>query len=319
VKKNWIQLTVSTLLIMILGAWLASRAEIEPSEVGRAIVSVGWKAFFLAFLCHFIQISLVILRYHLLAPREIHPGFRRLSYAIGIGHALNTYFPARLGDVLKCFFLSQGSGNRMTALSGAGLVVADRLLDVSMLLLMAVLWRPYEHPRMKEWLSTLPLHLGWGIVGLGVVAVFLVWFFFLRGKTGLAARWTGEFRDGTLGLTRPGPVLLGAALAIVAWGAEVTSIQILAASQGVSLTFSNCLFVILWLNFAISLPLSLANLGPFEAAIALTLATFGMDSNSAFAVATVQHGVQLLVVACFAGMAMVVRPRDPKPPSVSGS
>jgi ACR3 family arsenite efflux pump ArsB len=63
----------------------------------------------------------------------------------------------------------------------------------------------------------------------------------------------------------------------------------------------------------------LANLGPFEAAIALTLATFGMDSNSAFAVATVQHGVQLLVVACFAGMAMVVRPRDPKPPSVSGS
>lgn len=311
-KKNWIQLTLSTLVIMALGAWLASHAQIKPAEVGHAIEKVGWGAALLAFACHLLQTMLVLIRYSVMTPLEFHPGFRRVVYAVGLGQAVNTYFPARAGDVLKCFLLSKGK-SRLTVLSSAGLVVADRIVDVGALLAVAILWKAYEHPRMKEWLGNLSLQMGWGVGALVAVALFVAWFFLLRRKSTVASKWTGDFRDGMRCLGRPKNLVVATILAALAWSGEVFSIQILSASQGVHLSFSNCLFVLLALNFAVSLPLSFANLGPFEAAVALSLASFGMETNTAFAVATVHHGFQLIAMGFWGVVGLVVRPRDTAP------
>ena len=292
---------------------MASRANIRPSEVWRTIQQLGWRPAFVAFAGCFGQVLFMILRYHAIIPRSINPGLRRVTYAISLGHLTNTYFPARAGDVLKCFLLSRaqrGKRSRLSLLAATGAVVADRVLDVSVLLLMALIWRAFSHPRIQEWMNSLPLNWGVGILAVGVLVLAAVgWHVFLRQRSVRAAKWGAEFRSGMVGLTDPRSVGLAAAFAFVSWGGEALAIHALANSQGLELTFGNTVFVVLMLNLAISVPLSFANVGPFEAAVALSLTSFGLDSTQAVAVATVHHGLQLFSIGLWAAIALLIRER----------
>jgi uncharacterized membrane protein YbhN (UPF0104 family) len=321
-RNNWLKLSISTAVVMGVGLWFASRAQIKPLEVWHAIQSLGPGYAALAALAVFGQVLFIILRYEVLIPVEMRPGFQRVTYSISLGHLLNTYFPARAGDVLKCYLLSKGRSNPLSLLAATGVLIADRIVDVGTLLLMAVIWKSYDHPMMRQLVGNMSFNIG---AGAGIVAIVIIgvgWFFLVRKSSHRIVAWGGEFKRGMLCLGRPKYLLLGMALAFISWSGELLSFQFLAASQGVTLTFGNAIFVLLALNLAISIPLSFANVGPFEAAIALALATFGMQSSSALAVATVHHGIQILVIGLWGGIALIIRPRktnstDPLHPSPS--
>ncbi len=321
-SKNWIKLTTTTVAIMAVGAWITSRAEIHPAEVWQSIQHVGIRSALLAALGISGQVFFIILRYELLIPREVNPGFRRVAYAIGLGHMLNTYFPARAGDVLKCYLLSKGRENPLTLLASTGVLIADRIVDVGTLLAMAVIWKSYDHPMMRQLISGMTFNMGASIgAGAGVamlVTIAVGWFFLLRKGRHRLLEWGSQFRQGMLCLGRPRYVAMGVLVAFLSWSGELMAFQVLAQSQGVTLTFGNAIFVLLALNLAISVPLSFANIGPFEASIALALTTFAMPPSSALAVGTVHHGIQILVVALWALIALILRPRrtsDPLHPS----
>lgn len=290
--------------------WLAYHADVKPREVWEAIKGVGWKPACFAMVCHCVQTLCILLRNAVLTPAELYPGLHRIVYAVGVGHALNTYLPARAGDVLKCFLLSKGRKGRLSTLSAAGVVVADRILDVLTLFAMAVVWRADKHTGLQAWLRN--YFVNWSWIQLLTVCVLAITtaLFVVRGSSYFAARWTGEFRSGMRCLFRPSRVVVAVLLAIVAWSAEAYSVIFLANALGGDLSFSNGLLVIVALNFAISLPVSFANLGPFEAAIALTLTSFGMSSNSAFAAATVHHGLQLLTIGVWGWACFLTRPKE---------
>jgi glycosyltransferase 2 family protein len=323
-SKNWVKLSLSTLVVMGIGVWITSRAQIRPLEVWQSIQNLGLRYALLAAAGVFGQVLFIVLRYQVVIPREVDPGFRRVAYAIGLGHMVNTYFPARAGDVLKCYLLSKGRGNPLTLLTSTGVLIADRLIDVGTLLAMAVVWKSYDHPMMRQLVSKISFNWGAGIgAGAAVATVAvggLVWFFLLRKGRHRLVEWGGQFRQGMLCLVRPRYLVLSVVLAFISWSGELLAFQFLAQSQGVTLTFGNAIFVLLALNLAISVPLSFANVGPFEAAIALALTTFGMPSSNALAVATVHHGIQILVVALWGLLAVIIRPRktsDPLHPSTS--
>ncbi len=310
-RKNWVKLTLSTLALLVAGGWLASKANIKPHEVFATVQSLGWRTVLAALACNVAQTFFIIFRYYVLIPTELHPGARRVVYAIGLGHALNTVLPARAGDVLKCFWLSQGKHNRLSLLSSAGVLVADRIVDVAVLLSMAVVWQAYRHPKMQEWAALASEKIS--AVGFSVVALSLLAlgaFLFFRKRRLKHSSWTGEFKTGFACLGRPPLLALASALAFLAWGGEILSIYFLASSQGVDFSFANALFVILALNLAISIPVSFANVGPFEAAIALALTSFGMASSQALAVATVHHGLQVVAIGGWALVALLLKPRQ---------
>lgn len=304
-RKNWLKLSLSTLVVMAVGAFVASKAAINPQLVWQAMQSMGWGAILLAFLGNFLQILFLILRYQVLIPREIHPGFRRVVYAIGLGQTVNTFFPARAGDVLKCFLFSKAKPQRLTLLSSAGVLLADRIVDMSALIFMAVAWGSYRHPSIQERLATLTmtsaLVTAFVLLGIAVAVVFL-----LR-RARRISRWSTEFRRGTLCLTRPKWLALGFVMGALCWSGEALSIIALSHTQGLNLSFANAVFVIVALNLAIAVPVSFANVGPFEAAIALALTTFGLDSSPAFAVATVHHGIQLAALLLWSALALLAR------------
>ena len=76
-----------------------------------------------------------------------------------------------------------------------------------------------------------------------------------------------------------------------------------------NLSLGELMFVLLVLNIAISVPVSFANVGPFEAAIALALTSFGMDGSKALAVATVHHAIQLITIGLGAAVSVFMRRR----------
>ncbi len=275
-------------------------------------MQLGWQTALAAALGHFVQIFFIVWRTSLLIPREIHPGIRQVTYAITMGHALNLFFPARAWDVLKCFLLSKGKGRggAMTVLSAAGVMVADRIVDITALLAIAGIWGAYRHPVVQQWLgkvdTTSMVSLLTGAAILAVLALTL-----LKYQASRASKWGAEFKMGFRVLRRPQLLGLAFVFALIAWAGEAYSIQVLAGALGLDLDFAGAIFVLFALNLAISVPLSFANLGPFEAAIAISLTSFGMDSSPAFAAAALHHGLQLLVVLLWAMIGLVARVRVP--------
>jgi uncharacterized membrane protein YbhN (UPF0104 family) len=287
---------------------MASHAHIRPKEVWTAIGELGFGSVAIAFLGCFTQVLFLVLRSDVLIPRETYPGARRVVYSIGLGHLMNTYFPARAGDVLKCFLLSQG-GSPLSLLSAAGVLIGDRIIDITVLLGMAVAWKAYAHPQMVEWLSGVSIPYTLVSAGVLISALAGALFWFTRKGSRRTAKWTKEFWKGTACLSRPRFLLLGVLFAFISWSGEALALQALAQAQGTSLTFGNAVFVVVALNLAISVPLSFANVGPFEAAIALALSTFGMAAPQAVAVATIHHAIQLVVILAWGAIALLVRPR----------
>jgi uncharacterized membrane protein YbhN (UPF0104 family) len=301
---------ISTVLSLGVGVFLLSRSGIEPKQVIKTIENLGWGTALLAVAFNLVQTVCVLLRHSILIPEELHPGWRRVFYSVISGHALNTVFPARAGDVLKCFLLSKGRKNRLKFFASAGVIVADRLVDVAVLLGMAAIWKAYRHPRVEEWVvqSSQSASRMLTAAFLGI-ALLIALFYVVRRVSAAQRKWSKEFRKGFLCLGRPRPLLFAIILAAGGWSGEIFSILVLSGSQGVELSFAQGIFVILALNIAISFPVSVANLGPFEAAIALSLVSFGMDSSQAFAVATVHHGLQLAAIGLTLLISLTVRPR----------
>ncbi len=290
---------------MAIGVFAASKAAINPQAVWRAMQSMGWGCVLLAFLGNFLQILFLILRYQVLIPRELHPGFRRVVYAIGLGQTVNTFFPARAGDVLKCFLFSKAKPQRLTLLSAAGVLLADRIVDMSALIFMAIAWGSYRHPSVQERLQQ--LSLGKALIAVGIFLLVALTVVVLLRRAQRISQWSTEFRNGTLCLVRPKWLVLGYAMGILCWSGEVLSLIALSETQGLALSFANAVFVIVALNLAIAVPVSFANVGPFEAAIAVALTTFGLDSSPAFAVATVHHGLQLVALLLWSVLALLAR------------
>ncbi len=306
-RKNWIQILITTILVLALGLWVISKSNVRLDQVWATIKALGWQYALLAFVGCFGQVLFLILRHQALIPQEYRPGFRKVLYAAGMGHMLNTYLPARAGDVMKAVILSRGTPPSMSFLTATGALVADRLVDITVLVFMGLLWRSNNHLKLQNWIENTPWSLGLalGLVALSLVAGAVYWF--RRHGSDRMAKWSSEFRDGTLCLIRPAALSWGILLAFLSWSGEVLAILSLSQSQGLSLSFGNALFVVIALNAAISVPFSLANVGPFEAAVALSLTSFGMDPAQAIAVGTVHHAIQLVAITLWGGFATAWR------------
>ncbi|MBY0372162.1 flippase-like domain-containing protein [bacterium] len=308
IKKNWLKLTISTVIVLIIGGFLASRADIRFGKFLEAVEQMGWFAILLAFFGNFSQVLFLILRHDALIPREQHPGYRRVFFGVGMGHTVNMFFPARAGEVLKCLFLSQPKiPGKVTPLSVAGVLVADRVVDITTLVLMAVLTHAYVQPQIQERLRNWSIPWGW-VGAIAVVAVLVgLWFFFFRESSRKARRWGREFRSGLACLARPRYFALALFFAAISWTGELASLVVLCGTQGLQLTAGNAVFVLITISIVGSIPLSLANIGPYEAATAVVLVSLGMGYEQALAVATVHHILQLSSIALWASITLVTR------------
>lgn len=280
-------------------------------HVGAQLAALPPTTLLVAALLSLAQAVAMATRLWSVFPHGTRPGWAMVARAFGFGQLANACLPGRAGDLIKVVAMSRPAGQcegvtRPDAADAMGVVLADKVVDVATLTMLVTAFAP----ALLAGIAAGALKMKWGAL-LAVV---------LAGVTTLALwRWRprlfGKVRHaavvawGTVrALMTPGRLMLALSLGVCAWVAEAASMQVLSAPFGVSLTIPQAMAGLLVLNVGIAVPVSLANVGAYEAATVVGLVPFGASAPQALAIGAIHHAVQVGTIAVFA-LAFWVRDR----------
>jgi glycosyltransferase 2 family protein len=224
---NWRTL-VPLLIVLALLIYSAQKLNINPAKTWAAILAANLLLFLAAFLIYYLSFPLRALRWRLLLENAGFtqsngvrlPGLPKLTEIVYISYFANGVVPAKLGDLYRAYLLGQDIG--VSTARGFGTVLAERLLDLIVLLLLFV------SAIILSLHANLPPQLHVGLfVTLGLVITGIIGLFLLRLLRHHIARiipvrfrshYT-HFQEGTLGAFQRLPLL--AVLTVGIWACEV--------------------------------------------------------------------------------------------------
>jgi uncharacterized membrane protein YbhN (UPF0104 family) len=272
---------------------LAGGTGVRGHVVLASLRQLGFGAAALAAGFVMVQILLLATRLWFLAPGR--PSWGRVTYGFALGQLLNNVV-RRSGDVAKVLLIADPTRPELGRAEVAGLLVIDKAVDLAVLgaLLAAVgLGQLDPFGGATWWHATLG-----GIVVAAIVAAVL-----LRRRSPLVARVFAGMRAGR------DPVKLAgaAALALASWSAEICALRLLAGALGYEVGFADGVRTLVMLNLGIAVPLSAANIGTFEAAIAIGLVAAGLCLEDAVAIGAAYHLVQILAITVWAATGAITR------------
>ena len=101
---------------------------------------------------------------------------------------------------------------------------------------------------------------------------------------------------GFAALKDPGRMAWGLGFAFGAWAIEGAALWVLCFGLGITLSASQVLVALVALNVGIGVPLALANLGVYEAALTFGLVQAGVPQAAAIGIAVTHHAIQLVAL-----------------------
>ncbi len=223
---NWRTLVPLAIVIFAL-VYLARAANINPQQTWATIRTANILFFLAAFLIYYLSFAIRALRWRLLlenagfnkAKGVELPGFWKLVEIIYISFFANVVVPARLGEVYRAYLLRQETG--LSASRSFGTVLAERLLDLTILVLLlitAIMVSFHENLPPELFLG---LKITVALVAAGVVLLFALRLMRDRVAKIIPVRFRDQynhFQEGTLGSFRRLPTLTG--LTIAVWACE---------------------------------------------------------------------------------------------------
>ena len=266
----------------------------QAHEVWKNLIGVPVSSLAGALLLVLCQLGFQALRLWAIVPRDVALTLGRAAYAFTVGEWFNIFAPVRAGDALKVVLLNRAAGARPISLPKAtGAVLADKIVDAGTLLLLCAatgligLIGAGTQARLPSAGTTVAAGAVVGLLFLGVRLTRPRWF-------EAVARLRRELMQGLSGLADPGRTLASISFSLGAWTAELLAIRVLCGALGFPLSPPQLVLALLVLNLGISVPVSVANLGVYEALLAFGLSQSGMPLPSAVAIATLHHGLELL-------------------------
>jgi hypothetical protein len=229
------------------------------------------------------------------------PGHRNVFAAFCIGLLANAALPGRVGEVARVLALTRRMRRRVAGswATLVGTVFAHRLLDVVVAagLVVYVLYAA----RIPEWARpALAIVLGIGI-GLLIAALFLA-----RRQSRLPLDDLGPVRRilrmGRQGLTvlkRPEPAVGALLFQVCGWALQLFAVWATFRAFGIDEGVAAAALVLVLMNLVLVFPLWPGNVGLMQAAIALSLLTYGVGYGRGFA-----FGVGLQAIEASVGIAL---------------
>jgi len=223
---NW--RTIVPLVIVVAAlAYFAKQANINPRQIWAAIHTANGIFLLAAFLIYYLSFPIRTLRWRILLQNVGYtkasgvrlPPFWKLVEIIYISWFANVIVPAKLGDFYRAYLLRKETG--LSASRTFGTVLAERLLDLTILLLLFI---PSVMISLHEKLPP-QVQLGLNITLVAVIAGIIGLFMLRQFQTRIArlvpARFRNHythFQEGTLGSFRRLPTLTG--LTVATWACE---------------------------------------------------------------------------------------------------
>jgi uncharacterized protein (TIRG00374 family) len=233
---NWRTLVPLVIVIAAI-AFFVRQEHINLQQTWAAMRNANVIFFLAGFVIYYLSFPLRALRWRLLLQNVgytqangVHlPKFWKLVEIIFISWFANAIVPAKLGDLYRAFLLRQEAG--VSATRSFGTVLAERLLDLSVLLLLfipSLIISLHSHlpPQLR-----VGLEITLAAVIIGVAGLFMLRLFRAHIALLVPERFHGHynhFQEGTLGSFRRLPVLTG--LTIGVWACEALRFLFIALS-----------------------------------------------------------------------------------------
>jgi uncharacterized protein (TIRG00374 family) len=243
----------------------------------------------------------------LIGPRGRGVSFWKAWMSLLAGQALNTLYPARLGDLSRVYVVGGLGPGRVFIL---GTIVVEKVLDMlSYALLFGLLLLLIPLP---GWVndSGYTFVAATLLVSLALIAATLRRDWTLRLLEGLARRLPARLGTRIAGyldsafnsldvLQDRWELLKLALLSIFIWYTAVLNIQLVLLALGLELPLTASLLILIGLQAGIAIPSVPARIGIFEYICVLSLALFGIDQGLAFSFGLLLHGVLMLPPTLF--------------------
>ncbi len=223
---NWRTLVPLVIVIAAI-AFFVRQEHIDPQKTWAAIRSANFIFLLAAFVIYYLSFPLRALRWRLLLENVGYtqangvklPKFWKLVEIIFISWFANAIVPAKLGDLYRAYLLRQEAG--VSATRSFGTVLAERLLDLSVLLLLfipSLIISLHSHlpPQLR-----IGLEITLAAVIIGIAGLFMLRLFRTYITKMIPTRYHGHydhFQEGTLGSFRRLPVLTGLTFGV--WACE---------------------------------------------------------------------------------------------------
>lgn len=239
------------------------------------------------------QVAIMATRFWLVIRGHQRPRWSRVARALTFGQVVNLYVPGRPGDVVRGVVLAKDHAT-LTVADATGAMLADKALDVVTLAVLAVVFG-------RGLLVSALAGSGHAAIVLGIAA----------GAAAVACALLARFAPRAFAKVRAAfaatkgaaqsllsPARLGACLAagFAGWLAELSVIALVSAGLGIHLTFPEMAAALVVLNLGIAVPVSVANIGAYEAAMVVGLTPFGVSATDAIAVGMIHHAMQIAAV-----------------------
>lgn len=217
------------------------------------------------------------------------PSWLAITYPFIIGQCVNMFAPARAGDFLKLGLITRNENQRTVTVTAA--LVLDKLIDaISFMLVVIILCSSKMGVYAAEHLSPTKIELALGAIAVVIAAL---WFGLIR----------KHLRDNKLPkLAHPRLMAWAMLISAAAWIAESTALNAVARGLHLHLSLSDSTWVLFLLNLGTAVPISIGNVGIFEAAIAFGLRTIGIPFEIGIVIGTVHHAIQVGTVYIWAAV-----------------
>jgi len=292
-RAHYAAIAVTVLLLAVI------LVRVDLAKLAHSFAGVMWGWVAGVFALNLLNTWVEAFRWRLIlssVKRETHT--LNTFGAMLVGVVGNTILPLRLGDGARAYFLARRE--RISVASSLGTVMLDRIMDVTVFLIMVVLtgffFKFSALIRRTEIIAAAAV--GAAIVILAILARFGP---HLRlrfvGKAG--GRLFGRIHRFTLGLAslkKAGVLVPASILSALSWGLRLLMIAAMFRAFRFDLPSIAAAVVLIFVNLGIAAVSTPANLGGFELSMLAALGLFGADTERALSCAIVFHAVEVVPI-----------------------
>ena len=290
--------TLASFLVgIVIVAFAISKMQVDVAGSIRIIRQANWVLYVIAFLVYYTVFLTRGLRWRVmlentgLTSRQV-PSMFGLGEIIYLSWFTNSILPAKLGDVYRAYLLR--SRSRVSFTKAGGTIIAERILDVAILVLLLLLTALGSFKGAIPETFVPATEVGGAIILVAFVGMYVV----ARLNADLRrmipvrfVRFYDNIRDGTVGSFGSYPLLIG--LTVLAWLTEVGRLFFVTQSLGVQLspTPITNIIEIAFVAFAAAMlsavPLTPGGLGVVDAGLVAALTILGKFQDPALSASSV--------------------------------
>lgn len=297
----WVGSGISVLFVVLL------LRKIDGEQLVSALRRLDLRYLGAAVLLTFVSYWLRAVRWRLLLLHERRLPLRSLYSAVIVGYMANNLFPARFGEFVRAWLVSEREQIKLSSVFASLLI--DRLVDglSVMVILAGVLVALQLPPGMEQvtvvlrtgGMTTLTVYLA--VVGillllklrpvrtLGLLAHLLRPF--PQGVSERFIPWVGSFLEGVrLAPDMRHLLLIGGCSALI-WITATLPIDLVLRGFGIHLPLTASFFIMVLLVFAVMVPAAPGYIGTYHLACYTGLSAFRLPDTQAVSIALIVHGV----------------------------